>query len=130
MMPPIEYARQAGYHVLTCDSRPDSPGHRLAHESYRVSTVDQKGVLELATSRAIDGIVSFGSDVSALTAAVVARALRLPGADPDTVEMLTRKSLFRQFLSRNRLQQQRYAAFRRDDLEAAVAFARDFGASA
>lgn len=129
-IPPIEYARAAGYHVLTCDSRPDSPGHRLAHESYRVSTVDQKGVLELATSRAIDGIVSFGSDVAALTAAVVARALGLPGADVDTVELLTRKSLFRQFLSRNGLQQQRYGAFRREDIEAAAAFARNFGDAA
>src|SRR5947207_6111880 len=129
-IPPIRYARAAGYYVLTCDNRPESPGHLLAHEAHTVSTVDQKGVLELARSRHIDGIVSFGSDVSALTAAVVASALGLPGADVATVEILTRKSLFRQFLSSKGLQRQRYGAFRRDNIEAAPAFARDFGDSA
>jgi biotin carboxylase len=129
-IPPIRYARAAGYYVLTCDNRPESPGHLLAHEAHTVSTVDQKGVLELARSRHIDGIVSFGSDVSALTAAVVATALGLPGADVATVEILTRKSLFRQFLSSKGLQRQRYGAFRRDNIEAAAAFARDFGDSA
>ena len=129
-IPPIEYARQAGYYVLTCDTRPDSPGHRLAHESHNVSTVDQKGVLELARSRAVDGIVSFGSDVSTLPAAVVAGALGLPGAATETVAILTRKSLFRQFLSRTGLQQQRYGVFCQDNIDAAAAFAMDFGASA
>jgi biotin carboxylase len=128
-IPPIEYARQAGYYVLTCDTRPDSPGHRLAHEAHNVSTVDHRGVMELARSRAVDGIVSFGSDVSALPAAVVAGALGLPGAAIETVEILTRKSLFRQFLSRTGLQQQRYGVFRRDNIGAAAAFAMDFGAS-
>jgi biotin carboxylase len=116
--------------VLTCDSRPDSPGHHLAHEAHNVSTVDHGRVLELARSRSIDGIVSFGSDVAALTAAVVARALGLPGADVATIETLTRKSLFRRFLSRRRLQQQRHGAFRRDSLQAAAAFAMGFGDTA
>jgi len=129
-IPAIEYARQAGYYVLTCDTRPDSPGHRLAHEAHNVSTVDQMGILEVARSRSIDGILSFGSDVSALTAAVVARDLGLPGACAETVEILTRKSLFRQFLSNNGLQQQRYGVFRRDNVEAAASFARHFGVSA
>ncbi len=129
-IPPIEYARQAGYYVLTCDARPDSPGHCLAHESHNVSTVDHRGVMELATSRAVDGLVACGSDVSALTAAVVASALELPGAATEAVEILTRKSLFRQFLSRTGLQQQRYGVFCRDDIGAAAAFAKDFGAAA
>jgi biotin carboxylase len=128
-IPPIEYARQAGYYVLTCDIRPDSPGHSLAHESHNVSTRDHRGVMELARSRAIDGIVCFGSDVSALPAAVVANALGLPGAAIETVETLTRKSLFRQFLSRTGLQQQRYGVFCRDDNDSAAAFAMEFGDS-
>jgi phosphoribosylamine-glycine ligase len=129
-IPPIQYARDAGYYVLTCDNRPEGPGHLLAHESHNVSTVDQKGVLELARSRNIDGIVSFGSDVSALTAAVVAGALGLPGAAAKTVEILTHKSLFRQFLSIKGLQQQRYDVFRHDNIEAAAFFARNFGDTA
>jgi len=129
-IPPIQYARAAGYYVLTCDSRPESPGHLLAHEAHNVSTVDRRAVLQLARSRNIDGIVSFGSDVSALTVAVVANALGLPGADVATVEILTRKSLFREFLSSKRLQEQRFGVFRRDNIVAAGAFAKDFGDSA
>lgn len=125
-IPPIAYARDAGYYVITCDGRPDSPGNRLAHEAHLVSTVDQDGVLALARSRAIDGIVSFGSDVAALTAAVVARALGLPGADPGTVARLTRKSLFRSFLADTGLQHQRFGVFRRDEDDAAARFAMSF----
>jgi biotin carboxylase len=128
--PPIEFARRAGHHVITCDSCPENPGHLLAHESHTVSTVDQQGVMELARSRHIDGIASFGSDVSALPAALAARALGLPGPSPETVELLTRKSLFRRFLRETGLQHQRYGVFRRDRIDEAAAFASDFGAAA
>lgn len=91
-VPAIEYARRAGYYVLTCDNRPQNPGHDLAHESHNLSTIDLAGVLELARSREVDGILTFGSDVSALTAAVVAQDLGLPGSRVDTIETLTLKS--------------------------------------
>lgn len=124
-VPPIEYARRAGYYVLTCDNRPQNPGHRLAHESHNVSTVDHGAVLELARSRAIDGVLSFASDASALTAAVVARALGLPGASVEAVDRLTRKPLFRKFLTDTGLQHQRYEAFHHENIGAAASFIRD-----
>jgi biotin carboxylase len=129
-VPPIEYARRAGYYALTCDNRPENPGHRLAHESHNVSTVDHGAVLELARSRAIDGILSFGSDASALTAALVARTLGLPGACVETVDRLTRKPLFRKFLDDTGLQQQRYKVFDRANIGAAASFIGDCGGTA
>jgi biotin carboxylase len=125
-LPPIEYARASGYYVLTCDNRPTNPGHALAHESHTVSTIDQAAVLDLARSRAIDGIASFGSDVSAVTAAAVARELGLPGASVETVEILTRKSLFRRFLNESGLQPQRYISLRGGNLDAAKASIGEF----
>lgn len=129
-VPAIEYARRVGYHVVTCDNVAGNPGHRLAHQAFNVSTVDESAVLELARSLGIDGILSFGSDVAALTVAKVARALELPGASVATVETLTRKSLFRAFLDRQGLQQQQYAAFRKGEAAAAAKFTAELGGAA
>jgi len=63
-VPAIEYALSQGYDVITCDNRPENPGHALAMESYDVSTTDQEGVLELARRLKIDGVVAYASDPS------------------------------------------------------------------
>jgi biotin carboxylase len=129
-IPAIEYARRAGYSVFTCDNVLGNPGHRLAHQAFCVSTVDEPAVLELARSLDIDAILSFGSDVAALTVAKVAHALGLPGANVEAVEILTRKSLFRAFLDRHGLQRQRFAAFHRGEAGAAAKFAAGLGCTA
>jgi biotin carboxylase len=103
-LPPIHYALRCGYQVVTCDNRPDNPGHRLAHRSYDISTVDIGAVLRIAESEQVDGVLAYASDVSALTAAQVAGRLGLPGNPPAAVELLTRKDLFRDFLTRSGLQ--------------------------
>lgn len=103
-IPPIDYALRCGYQVVTCDNRPDNPGHRLAHRSYDVSTVDAVAVLRIAEREQVDGVLAYASDVSSPTAAQVAWRLGLPGNPPATVELLTRKDRFRDFLSRTGLQ--------------------------
>lgn len=103
-LPPIHYALRCGYQVITCDNRPSNPGHRLAHRSYDVSTVDAKAVLRVAEREQVDGVLAYASDVSAPTAAQVAWRLGLPGNPPTAVELLTRKDRFRDFLSRTGLQ--------------------------
>jgi len=110
-LPPIYYALQCGYQVITCDNRPDNPGHRLAHCSYGVSTVDTAAVLGIAEREQVDGVLAYASDVSAPTAARVAWELRLPGNPPAAVELLTRKDSFRAFLARAGLQSLLYRSF-------------------
>ncbi|TDX26926.1 biotin carboxylase [Modicisalibacter xianhensis] len=100
-VPPIVYAVEQGHHVLTCDNRPDNPGHRLAHESFDISTTDKETVLALAASRNIDGIVAYASDPAAPTAAFVAERLGLPGNPYESVLTLSQKDRFREFLQRN-----------------------------
>lgn len=93
---PIEYARQAGYRVVTCDNRPENPGHALADAVHdTVSTTDRDGVLRVARAERADAIVCYGSDVGAPAAAYVARALGLPGNPLAAVEALTDKGRFR-----------------------------------
>jgi biotin carboxylase len=92
---PLAYARAAGYRLVTCDNRPDNPGHRLADASHEVSTLDREGVLAVARAERIDAIVCYASDVSAPAAAYVAERLGLPGNPTGAVELLTDKARFR-----------------------------------
>ncbi|MDR5891915.1 ATP-grasp domain-containing protein [Halomonas mongoliensis] len=116
-LPPIYYALEQCYYVVTCDYLPDNPGHRIAHESYPISTTDRDGVLALARSLSIDGIVAYAADSGAPTAAYVAEKLGLPGNPYDAVCTLTRKDRFRTLLQRLGFKVPRSAAF--DSLAAA-----------
>lgn len=100
-IPPIKYAKEQGYYVITCDYLPDNPGHRFADEYYNISTTDPKAVLELAEKLKIDGIVAYASDPAAPTQAYVGNQLGLPSNPYESVLTLARKDLFRAFLKQN-----------------------------
>jgi biotin carboxylase len=97
-LPAIEYAKEQGHYIITCDYLPDNKGHRLADESHYVSTVDKEAVLALAKTLDIDGVLAFGSDSGAPTQAYVGNHLGLPSNPYDSVMILTRKDLLRTFL--------------------------------
>lgn len=113
---PIEYARQAGYRVITCDNRPESPGHALGDRYHNVSTTDMAGVLRVAREEQIDAVVCYASDVSAPTAAYVAEQLRLPGNPLASVRTLTDKAQFRHFQASHGYFVPRHLAFVEDKL--------------
>jgi biotin carboxylase len=94
-LPVIRRAQALGVHVTTADYLPDNPGHAIADAHAIVSTVDEPAVLRLARGLAIDGILTYGSDVSAPTVAGVAEALGLPGHPAAAVADLQRKHRFR-----------------------------------
>jgi biotin carboxylase len=98
---PIEYANSRGYFTITCDNRPDNPGHRIANRSYNVSTTEKDHILAIAREENIDGVVCYGSDVSAPTAAYISENLGLPGNPYDSVVTLTNKNRFREFQKKN-----------------------------
>ncbi|PAU77899.1 carbamoyl-phosphate-synthetase [Halovibrio salipaludis] len=100
-MPPIEYASEKGYEIITVDYKPDNPGHRLADRWYDCSTTDLDGVLEIAREEAIDGIVAYASDPAAPTAAYVGNAMGLPSNPYESVCTLAEKDKFRAFLHEN-----------------------------
>ncbi|MEL7297418.1 MAG: ATP-grasp domain-containing protein [Pseudomonadota bacterium] len=100
-LPPIKYAKSQGHHVITCDYLPDNPGHKFADEFYDVSTTDFDAVLALAKKCQIDGIVAYASDPAAPTQAYVGNALGLPSNPFEAVEILARKDLFREFLTKH-----------------------------
>lgn len=100
-IPSIERAKELGYYTITCDYSPENPGHKLADEYHNVSTTDREAVFELAKKLEIDGIVAYASDPAAPTAAYVAEKMGLPGNPLKSVEILTQKDLFREFLLAN-----------------------------
>jgi biotin carboxylase len=100
-VPVIEYALRSGHYVITCDNKPDNPGHKLANEYINVSTTDYNGVLRIAKSIGIDGILAYASDPAALTASYVSQKLKLPGNEVNAIRTLSDKGLFRSFLADN-----------------------------
>jgi biotin carboxylase len=100
-IPPIIYAKEKGYYVVTADNVKGNPGHQFADESHHVSTTDMEGILLLAKQARIDGIVAYASDPAAPTAAFVAEKLSLPGNPFESVRILSNKSLWRRFLKQN-----------------------------
>ncbi len=95
----IKEAVRQGHHVITCDYLPDNPGHKYSHEYYNVSTTDKEGVLALAKKLKVDGVVAYASDPAAPTAAYVCEQLGLPTSPYKSVEILSKKHLFRQYLT-------------------------------
>jgi len=97
----IKEAVRLGYYVITCDYLPDNPGHKFAHEYHNVSTTDKEAVLALAKELKVDGVVAYASDPAAPTAAYVCEQLGLPTSPYKSVEILSNKDLFRDFLQKN-----------------------------
>ena len=98
-LPPIQYAKQQGHYIITCDYLPANPGHLLADEYHNISTTDKDAIFALAANKNIDGIVAFASDPAAPVAAYVAEKLNLFGNPYESVEILSRKDKYRNFLS-------------------------------
>lgn len=127
-IPPLRYALEQGHHIITCDYLPSNPGHKLAHESYNVSTTDKDAVLDLARRMKIDGIVAYASDPAAPTAAYVAEQMGLPGNPYKSVLTLARKDLFRAFLEEHGFNVPRSKSFY--DREQARAWLAEIGVPA
>lgn len=100
-MPPIEYARSRGYYTILCDCLSDNPGQHIADKFYPVSTTDKEAVLQIAQDEKIDGILAYASDPAAPTAAYTAENLGLPTSPYRSVNILSNKDLYREFLAQH-----------------------------
>ncbi len=126
-IPSILEARRQGLYVITCDNRPDNPGHALADEWHEVSTVDREAVLALAQRCRVDGVLCYMSDVSAPTAAYVCERMGFPTHPYESVRILTDKGLFRAFLREHGFHAPQSAAFGKGEEAAAMAYAGTLG---
>ena len=97
----IKEAKRLGYYVITADYLPSNPGHKFADEYHNVSTTDKEAILALATELKVDGVVAYASDPAAPVAAYVCEKLGLPTSPFRSVEILSNKDLFRDYLQKN-----------------------------
>lgn len=95
----IKEAVRLGYYVITCDYLPDNPGHKFSHEYYNVSTTDKEGIWNLAKRLHVDGIIAYASDPAAPVAAYACEKLGLHTSPYKSVEILSKKDLFRTYLA-------------------------------
>ncbi|MGE7128836.1 ATP-grasp domain-containing protein [Lysinibacillus xylanilyticus] len=110
-VPAIKKAKEMGYYVVTCDNLEENPGQQFADEYYNVDTTDTEAVLSLAKSLSIDGIVCYATDSALLTATYVAEKLGLPSHPYKSVEILTKKDKFREFLKENNFNVPRFKGY-------------------
>ena len=94
----IKEAKRLGYYVITADYLPSNPGHKYSDEYHNISTTDKEAVLKLAKKLEVDGVVAYASDPAAPSAAYVCEKMGLPTSPYKSVEILSNKDLFRQFL--------------------------------
>lgn len=101
-LPAIKYAKEQGHYVITADYLPENPGHKLADEYYNISTTNINGILNLSENLKINAICAYASDPAAPTAAYVSEKLKLVGNSFQSVQVLSNKNLFRNFLKENK----------------------------
>ena len=97
-IPALEKAKAMGFKTVLCDYLPDNPGQQYADHYHCISTTDRDAVLKIAQQEKIDGILAYATDPATATAAYVAEILDLPGHPLESVEILTNKERFREFL--------------------------------
>lgn len=100
-VPAIEYAKSRGYYTVLCDYLVDNPGQYVAEKFYCTSTTDKEAVLKVAIDNKIDAVVAYASDPAAPTAAYVGNKIGIPSNPYKSVEILSKKDLFRKFLKEN-----------------------------
>lgn len=98
-VPAIEAAKRLGYRTVLCDYLPDNPGQFVADVFYQESTTDWDLMLQIACKEGVSGVLAFGTDVAAPTAAYISEQLGLPGNPLESVEILSEKHLFRPYLA-------------------------------
>jgi len=97
----IKKAKELGYRTILCDYLPDNPGQHIADVFYQESTTDRNKVLQIARKEGVSGVLAYSSDPASLTAGYVAEQLDLPTNPLSSIEILSIKHLFRDFLLQN-----------------------------
>ncbi len=111
----IDRARELGYRTVLCDYLRDNPGQMHSDAFYCVSTTDKDAVIEIAKQERVNGVVAYGSDPAAPTAAYVAEELGLPGIPYNTARDFCEKQRFKAFLERNGFNVPKHIAIGTDD---------------
>ena len=101
VVPAIRYAKSRGLHVITCDNKPQNPGHKESDEVLMISTYDTDLIDAYIEKNPVDGVVFFASSHGSFAGCHVIEKFHLPGIPETMKDTLSYKNNFRQYLQRN-----------------------------
>lgn len=90
----VDTARELGFQTVACVRREDDVTITRADRTYAANGDETDRLLEIAKKEEIDGVLGVW-DRSALSAAIIAEELGLPGNSPECVKNLLEKGRFR-----------------------------------
>ena len=89
----IKKAKSMGYETLAVDADSNAIGFEFADKYENINIVDKKACLEYAKKEFVDGVLTAATDYGVLTAAYVAKELRLNGLDYGVAKIIKNKYL-------------------------------------
>ena len=97
----IKKAQERGMDVITADNNMLNEGHKVANKSFNIDILDYNALHKLAEDENIDFALGYSTDIGALAAASVNEHCKIKSNSYKTVEIMSHKGLFRQFLLDN-----------------------------
>ncbi len=97
----IQKAVSMGYETLAVDADPNAVGFSHASKHAVINIVDEKACLEYARKEKINGVITAATDFGVLSAAYVAREMRLPGLKYEVAQLIKNKYKVRKCLYEN-----------------------------
>jgi Carbamoylphosphate synthase large subunit (split gene in MJ) len=90
-------AKRDGYHTIVIDNVENSPGKKIADESYLISITDVETIVKLCKERKVDGVMNYCIDPGQKPYQQVCEALGLPCyGTKEHFDILSNKDLFKE----------------------------------
>ena len=86
----IKLAKEMGLKVIAVDGNPNAPGLKIADVGINADIKDVEAMIEIGKKYKVDGVMTHAVEIPQVVAKV-AKALNLPGLDPDVAERATNK---------------------------------------
>jgi biotin carboxylase len=98
----IELAKEMGLKVIAVDGNPNAPGLKVADVGLHADIKNVKAMIKIGKKYRVDGVMTHAVEVPQVVAKV-AKALNLPGLDPEVAERATNKLKRIKCLTKNRI---------------------------
>ncbi len=95
----IELAKEMGYRVVAADGNPKAPGLALADVAIADDIKNIEKMIEVGKKHKVDGVMTHGVEIPHIISRI-AKALNLPGIDPEIADRTTFKSERIKYLKR------------------------------
>lgn len=94
-LPLIQFLKDEGHYVITCDNNKHNQGHSLADENLFIDVYDYETIFENVKSKNLDAIFSFVSEHGIITKSILDDRLKLNGIGLTSITILLSKFKFR-----------------------------------